>query len=92
MRWPRWGPLPLTLAGWSTGSEQKLLRLLVQNRGTTLTRADLVDRIWTDGAEYVDENALSVTVKRLRDKLEDTPSKPQYLKTVYGVGYTWAVV
>ena len=73
-------------------TEQKLLRLLVQNRGTTLTRADLVDRIWTDGAEYVDENALSVTVKRLRDKLEDTPSKPQYLKTVYGVGYTGAVV
>ena len=73
-------------------TEQKLLRLLVQSRGTTLTRADLVDRIWTDGAEYVDENALSVTVKRLRDKLEDTPSKPQYLKTVYGVGYTWAVV
>ena len=73
-------------------TEQKLLKLLVQNRGTTLTRADLVDRVWTDGAAYVDENALSVTVKRLRDKLEDTPSKPQYLKTVYGVGYTWAVV
>ena len=73
-------------------TEQKLLRLLVQSRGTTLTRADLVDRIWTDGAEYVDENALSVTVKRLRDKLEDTPSKPQYLTTVYGVGYTWAAV
>ena len=51
----------------------------------------LVDRIWTDGAEFVDENALSVTVKRLRDKLEDTPSSPQYLKTVYGIGYTWAV-
>ena len=73
-------------------TEQKLLKLLVQNRGTTLTRADLVDRVWTDGAAYVDENALSVTVKRLRDKLEDTPSKPKYLKTVYGVGYTWAVV
>ena len=72
-------------------TEQKLLRLLVQNRGVTLTRADLVDRVWTDGAAYVDENALSVTVKRLRDKLEDTPSKPKYLKTVYGVGYTWAV-
>lgn len=72
-------------------TEQKLLKLLVQNRGTTLTRADLVDRVWTDGAAYVDENALSVTVKRLRDKLEDTPSKPKYLKTVYGVGYTWAV-
>ena len=72
-------------------TEQKLLRMLVQNRGQTLSRAALVDRIWTDGAEYVDENALSVTVKRLRDKLEETPSRPQYLKTVYGIGYTWAV-
>lgn len=70
-------------------TEQKLLRLLVENRGRVLSRADLVDRIWTDGAEYVDENALSVTVKRLRDKLEECPSKPQYLKTVYGIGYTW---
>lgn len=72
-------------------TEQKLLYLLVQNRGATLSRGTLVDRLWTDGAEYVDENALSVTVKRLRGKLEDTPSKPQYLKTVYGVGYTWTV-
>lgn len=72
-------------------TEQKLLKLLVQNRGVTLSRGDLLDRVWTDGAEYVEENALSVTVKRLRDKLEDTPSKPKYLKTVYGVGYTWAV-
>ena len=72
-------------------TEQKLLRILVENRGQTLSRATLVDRIWTDGAEYVDENALSVTVKRLRDKLEDAPSSPRYLKTVYGIGYTWAV-
>ena len=72
-------------------TEQKLLRILVENRGQTLSRALLVDRVWTDGAEFVDENALSVTVKRLRDKLEDTPSSPQYLKTVYGIGYTWAV-
>lgn len=72
-------------------TEQKLLRVLIDNRGQTLSRAVLVDRIWTDGSEYVDENALSVTVKRLRDKLEDTPSKPKYLKTVYGIGYTWAV-
>lgn len=70
-------------------TEQKLLRLLVENRGQTLARGTLVDRIWTDGAEYVDENALSVTVKRLRGKLEENPSAPQYLKTVYGIGYTW---
>ena len=72
-------------------TEQKLLRILIENRGQTLSRGMLVDKIWTDGAEFVDENALSVTVKRLRSKLEDTPSSPQYLKTVYGIGYTWAV-
>ena len=44
-----------------------------------------MDRIWTDGAEYVDENALSVAVKRLRDKLEAS----KYIKTVYGIGYKW---
>lgn len=72
-------------------TEQKLLKLLIENRGNTLPRGELVDRIWTDGAEYVDENALSVTIKRLRDKLEDNPSSPRYIKTVYGLGYTWAV-
>ncbi len=72
-------------------TEQKLLRLLVEDRGMTLPRETLLDRVWTDGAEYVSENTLSVTVKRLRDKLEDAPSKPQYLKTVYGIGYTWVV-
>jgi Response regulators consisting of a CheY-like receiver domain and a winged-helix DNA-binding domain len=72
-------------------TEQKLLRCLLENREHTVTRDTLVDHIWTDGAEYVDENALSVTVKRLRDKLEEDPSKPRYIKTVYGLGYTWAV-
>ena len=68
-------------------TEQRLLRLLVENRGHTLPRETLLDRIWTDGAEYVDENALSVTVGRLRRKL----GKNAPIKTVYGVGYTWAV-
>ena len=72
-------------------TEQKLLRVLVENRGHAVPRAILVDRVWTDGAEFVEENALSVTVKRLRSKLEADPSKPEYLKTVYGIGYTWAV-
>ena len=72
-------------------TEQKLLRVLVENRGHAVSRATLVDRVWTDGAEFVEENALSVTVKRLRGKLESDPSRPEYLKTVYGIGYTWAV-
>lgn len=66
-------------------TEQKLLRILVENAGITLNRGTLIDRIWTDDAEYVDENALSVTVKRLRDKL----GAAAYIRTVYGIGYTW---
>lgn len=66
-------------------TEQKLLRLLVENQGNVMSRADLVDRIWTDGAEYVDENALSVTIKRLRDKL----GAQKQIQTVYGIGYMW---
>ncbi|MGI6012901.1 MAG: response regulator transcription factor [Oscillospiraceae bacterium] len=72
-------------------TEQKLLRVLVDNRGRTLSRAQLMAYVWPDGPDYVDENALSVAVKRLRDKLEETPTRPKYIKTVYGVGYTWAV-
>ena len=71
-------------------TEQKLLKQLVMNPGITMERGMLVDKIWTDGAEYVDENALSVTIRRLRGKLEDVPGKPRYIKTVYGIGYVWA--
>ncbi len=70
-------------------TEQKLLRLLVENVGMTLAREVLIDRIWSDGAEYVDANALSVAVNRLRTKLEDDPAHPAYLQTVYGQGYMW---
>ncbi|WP_294490017.1 response regulator transcription factor [uncultured Ruminococcus sp.] len=66
-------------------TEQKLLKILVQNKERTLTREMLVDRIWTDGAEYVDENALSVTVGRLRRKL----GAADVIQTVYGIGYVW---
>ncbi|WP_375104324.1 response regulator transcription factor [Paenibacillus sp. RS8] len=72
-------------------TEQKLLRLLVLNKGITVSRATLIDKIWTDGTEYVDENALSVTISRLRNKLEEVPAAPRYIQTVYGIGYTWAV-
>lgn len=66
-------------------TEQRLLKMLVCNPGITLSRDDLIDRLWTDGAEYVDENALSVAIKRLRDKLQ----AKDYIKTVYGLGYMW---
>ena len=66
-------------------TEQKLLYYLTQNAPNTTTRDFLIDRLWSDGEEYVDENALSVTVKRLRDKLE----LGNKIRTVYGIGYAW---
>lgn len=63
-------------------TEQRLLKLLSQNIGRTMSRAMLIDRIWSDGAEFVEENALSVCIKRLRQKLPGIP-----IKTVYGIGY-----
>ncbi len=66
-------------------TEQRLLRLLVENQGIIISRTNLIDHIWTDTAECVDENALSVTIKRLRDKL----GAQEYIRTVYGVGYQW---
>lgn len=70
-------------------TEQKLLRVLTDNAGITMARSRLMELVWEDGGEYVDENALSVTVKRLRDKLEEDSAKPIYLQTVYGSGYVW---
>lgn len=72
-------------------TEQRLLRLLCENKGATLKRGYLIDEVWQGDTEYVDEHALTVTVKRLRDKLESDPKKPRYIKTVYGIGYTWVI-
>lgn len=65
-------------------TEQRLLKIFVQNPGRTLPREMLLDRVWTDNAEFVEENALSVAVKRLRQKIAGIP-----VKSVYGIGYVW---
>lgn len=70
-------------------TEQRILYLLVGNPGQILTRERLLEWVWPEGTEYVEDNALSVGIRRLRDKLEDVPSKPAYIKTVYGKGYMW---
>lgn len=69
-------------------TEQKLLRILTANPGQTLPRERLLEFIWPDGTEYVDENALSVTVNRLRKKLEINGEKSP-IQTIYGLGYAW---
>lgn len=70
-------------------TEQRLLHLLTANAGQLLTRERLLEWVWPEGTEYVEDNALSVVIRRLRDKLEEIPSRPRYIKTVYGKGYLW---
>lgn len=70
-------------------TEQRILYLLISNPNLIITRERLLEWVWPEGTEYVEDNALSVAIRRLRDKLEDDSSNPQYIKTVYGKGYMW---
>lgn len=65
--------------------EEKLLQILTSNKGVTLDREKLLEKLWSTDENYVEENALSVTIKRLRTKL----GNPDCLKTIYGIGYRW---
>ena len=71
-----------------TSFEFKLLKLLINNRNLVLTRRMFLEKLWDNESEnYVDEHALTVSINRLRSKLED--SEHRYIKTIYGMGYTW---
>lgn len=67
--------------------EYKLLLMLLNNRGQVLTRDMLLEEIWDNGGDYVGDNTLTVYIKRLRDKIEQDPQNPVYIKTVRGIGY-----
>lgn len=72
-----------------TGAEYRLLCLLLGNSGRVLARGVILDRLWDGAGSFVDDNTLSVYVRRLREKLEKNPSKPERLVTVRGIGYRW---
>lgn len=72
-----------------TAGEFRLLCLLVKHANQTLTRSAILDALWDGCGSFVDDNTLSVYVRRLREKLEDDPSDPQRLVTVRGFGYQW---
>lgn len=71
-----------------TATEFELLETLAKNRGKVVTKEILLERIWDNNRNFVDENTLSVNISRLRKKIEDDPKKPQYIVTVFGIGYT----
>lgn len=71
-----------------TPNEYKLLKLLVENANQVLTRQVILEKLWDNQGNFVDEHALTVTINRLRNKIE-APAHT-YIKTVYGMGYQWA--
>ena len=67
--------------------EYRLLLILLQNKGQILTRNQLLEEIWDASGEYVNDNTLSVYMKRLREKIEKNPQSPRLLHTIRGIGY-----
>lgn len=72
-----------------TATELRLLACFLRNRGQVLTREQLLAALWDEDANFVDDNTLSVYIRRLREKVERDPSSPQHLRTVRGLGYEW---
>lgn len=67
--------------------EYRLLLIFINNRGRVLTRAQILNDIWDAAGEYVNDNTLTVYIKRLRGKIEDDPAEPTLIQTVRGLGY-----
>lgn len=70
-----------------TAVEYRLFLIFANHVGQVLTRAQLLERIWDVGGDFVNDNTLTVYIKRLREKLEDDPQKPTLIKTIRGMGY-----
>ncbi|WP_088036115.1 response regulator transcription factor [Evansella clarkii] len=70
-----------------TALEYRLLLIFANHIGQVLTRTQLLERIWDVAGDFVNDNTLTVYIKRLREKLEDDPQKPEIIKTIRGLGY-----
>lgn len=75
-----------------TNGEYRLISLLIRNANRVITREHILNELWDNTADFVDDNTLSVYVRRLREKIEVDPSKPEHLITVRGFGYQWREV
>lgn len=70
-----------------TAMEYRLLLILLNNRGKVLSRTQLLENIWDVDGDFVEDNTLTVYIKRLRDKIEEEPNRPLIIKTIRGLGY-----
>lgn len=71
--------------------EYQLLVFFMENAKIVLSHEQILEHVWDSRGRYVDENAVPVNIKRLRARIEDDPKNPQYIKTVYGIGYVWSM-
>lgn len=67
--------------------EYRILLILFQNKGMVLSREKLLEAIWDVAGDFVNDNTLTVYIKRLREKIEKEPAKPEIIKTIRGMGY-----
>ena len=67
--------------------EYRLLLIFVNNRGKTLSRSQLLEEIWDIAGDFVNDNTLTVYIKRLREKTEEDPQNPTLIRTIRGLGY-----
>lgn len=72
-------------------NELKLFMCLISNPGRTYTKQQLLEELWDSDGRYIEENTLAVNIRRLREKIEDNPSKPLYIINKRGIGYSWGV-
>lgn len=70
-----------------TPNEYKILKLLIANTGNIITREIMIEKLWDNNGYFIDDHTLTVTINRLRNKLEN--KEHQYIKTIWGIGYTW---
>lgn len=69
--------------------EYQLLMYFMENRGRVLSKEQILAHVWDSQGKFVDENTLSVNIRRLRGKVEDDPKHPALIRTVHGIGYVW---
>ncbi len=75
-----------------TTSEYKLLCMFMENPGIVLSADRILGKLWDCDENYVDNNTLTVYIRRLRTKIEDNPSEPKKIITIRGMGYKWSVL
>ncbi|MCH5210006.1 MAG: response regulator transcription factor [Oscillospiraceae bacterium] len=72
-----------------TASEYKLLCMFMENKNIVLSAEQILSKLWDSNENFVDNNTLTVYIRRLRSKIEDNPSEPKMIQTVRRMGYKW---